>query len=206
MFGEIDWIEILRLWSIPLIGAFIGWLTNWVAIKMLFYPRQPKKILFLTLQGIFPKNKERIATKLGNVVQRDLINFEDIKSRLKDSESLDNVKEEIASKVDEALRDRLVKMKLSNVVPEQIISGTHKIIVREIEKNLPNLIDTTISKVENKLNIQEIVYTKVQAFSDEKLERLLLDITSKEFKFIEIIGGVLGFAIGIIQLLISGVL
>ncbi|HNF52023.1 MAG TPA: DUF445 family protein, partial [Chitinophagales bacterium] len=44
---------------------------------------------------------------------------------------------------------------------------------------------------------------KVNNFSDEKLEQLLLDITAKEFTFIEIIGGVLGFVIGIIQLLIS---
>lgn len=203
MLGEINWIDILKMLSIPIISAFIGWITNVVAIKMLFYPRRPTKILFFTFHGIFPKNKSRIAEKLGNVVQRDLINFNDIKEKLKDSDSLSNVKEEIAIKVDEALRDRLLKMKLNNVVPEQIIMGTHKVIVREIEKNLPNLIDTAITKVENKLDIKEIVYNKVQNFSDEKLERLLLDITAKEFKFIEILGAILGFVIGIIQLLLS---
>ncbi|MCO5232965.1 MAG: DUF445 family protein [Chitinophagales bacterium] len=206
MIEHINWIEFARLSAIPLIGAFIGWLTNYIAIKMLFYPRQPKKILFLTFHGIFPKNKSRIATKLGNVVQRDLINFNDIKERLKDSDSINNVNEEIALRVDEALRNRLGKMGISNVVPEQIITAIHKVIVREIHKNLPTLIDTTISKVEGKLNIQEIVYNKVQNFSDEKLEQLLMDITAREFKFIEIIGGVLGFLIGIIQLLIGGIL
>lgn len=204
MLANIDWIHLLRLSAIPLIGAFIGWLTNFIAIKMLFYPRQPKKILFITFQGIFPKNKTRIATKLGTVVQRDLINFTDIKDKLKESESLSNVKEEIAIKVDEALRARLEKMRLINVIPEQIITATHKIIVREIDENLPNLIDTTITKVESKLNIQDIVYNKVQGFSDERLEQLLMDITSREFKFIEIIGAVLGLFIGIIQLLLGG--
>ncbi|MCO5230568.1 MAG: DUF445 family protein [Chitinophagales bacterium] len=206
MLEQITWIEIVRLSAIPLIGAFIGWLTNYIAIKMLFYPRQPKKILFVTFHGIFPKNKSRIATKLGNVVQRDLINFNDIKDRLKDSDSLNNVNEEIALRVDDALRNRLDKMGISNVIPEQLIAAIHKVIVREIQKNLPTLIDTTISKVENKLNIQEIVYNKVQGFSDEKLEQLLMDITAREFKFIEVIGGVLGFFIGIIQLIIGGIL
>lgn len=206
MLEQITWIEIARLSAIPLIGAFIGWLTNYIAIKMLFYPRQPKKILFVTFHGIFPKNKSRIATKLGNVVQRDLINFNDIKERLKDSDSLNNVNEEIALRVDDALRNRLEKMGISNVIPEQLIAAIHKVIVREIQKNLPTLIDTTISKVESKLNIQEIVYTKVQGFSDEKLEQLLMDITAREFKFIEVIGGVLGFFIGIVQLIIGGIL
>jgi len=206
MLQNVDWIAVMRLMSVPLIGAFIGWLTNWVAIKMLFYPRQPKKILFMTFHGIFPKNKERIANKLGTVVQRDLINFNDIKERLKDPEALSNVKAELTARVDTALRERIEKMRIKNVVPEQLIQATNRVIVKEIEQNLPTLIDSSISKVEGKLNIHDIVVKKVRNFSDEKLEQLLLDITSKEFKFIELIGGVLGFAIGVIQLLISGIL
>lgn len=204
MLEQIDWLYVLRLTTIPLIGGFIGWLTNWVAIKMLFYPRQPKKILFVTFHGIFPKNKNRIALKLGTVVQRDLINFDDIKEKLKDSTSLNNVKEEIAIKVDEALRARILKMGLKNVIPDQLVTATHKVIVREIDRNLPTMIETTLSKVESKLDIQDIVYKKVQGFSDEKLEQLLMDITAREFKFIEVIGAVLGFVIGIVQLLLGG--
>ncbi|HOU47595.1 MAG TPA: DUF445 family protein, partial [Chitinophagales bacterium] len=83
-----------QTWAVPLIGAFIGWITNWIAIKMLFHPRKPVKFLFLTFHGIFPKNKPRIANKLGIVVQRDLINFSDIKSRLQDPDALNNFKEE----------------------------------------------------------------------------------------------------------------
>ena len=93
--------------------------------------------------------------------------------------------------------------KASILIPEQLIQSIHKTIVEEIEKNLPEVISNTITKIEDKLNIEEIVTNKVNQFSDEKLEQLLLDITAKEFTFIEIIGGVLGFLIGIIQLLIA---
>ena len=139
-----------KTWAVPFIGAFIGWITNWLAIKMLFHPRKPIKILFITFHGIFPKNKPRIAEKLGTVVQ-----------------------------------------------------SIHKTIVDEIEKNLPTVIGSSIDKIEEKLDIQQLVRNKVANFSDEKLEQLLLDITAREFTFIEVIGGVLGFIIGIIQLLIS---
>ncbi|MCO5249602.1 MAG: DUF445 family protein [Chitinophagales bacterium] len=203
MFELTNIITFFKYLSIPLISAFIGWITNVIAIKMLFYPRRPRKIIFFTIQGIFPKNKKRIATKLGNVVQRDLINFNDIKGKLKDGDSLDNVKEEIAIKVDEVLRGRLEKMKISNIVPEQIVKSTHKAIVSQIERELPNFIDTALTKVESKLNIHDIVVSKVENFSDEKLERMLLDITAKEFKFVEVLGGVLGFIIGIFQLIMS---
>ena len=66
---------------------------------MLFHPRKPIKILFITFHGIFPKNKPRIAQKLGTIVQRDLINFGDIKDRLSDPDALNNFKEEIAARI-----------------------------------------------------------------------------------------------------------
>ncbi|QQR97853.1 MAG: DUF445 family protein [Sphingobacteriales bacterium] len=193
-----------KTYAVPLIGAFIGWITNFIAIKMLFHPRRPVKVLFLTFQGIFPKNKPRIANKLGTVVQRDLINFSDIKDRLKDPDALSNFKEEIALKIDDAIRDRIDKNPiLKNIVPDQFIQNIHKAIVKEIELNLPEVIESSITKIEQKLDIQELVRNKVSNFSDEKLENMLMDITSREFKFIEVIGGVLGLLIGIMQLIIQ---
>ncbi len=193
-----------KTWTVPLIGAFIGWITNWLAIKMLFHPRKPIKVLFITFQGIFPKNKPRIAEKLGTIVQRDLINFDDINDRLQDPDALNNFKEEIALRVDNAIRDRIEKNAfLDAIIPDQLIQSIHKTIVDEIEANLPQVIKSSMSKIEEKLDIHTIVKNKVEQFSDEKLEQLLLDITSKEFTFIEIIGAVLGFIIGIIQLIIS---
>ncbi len=193
-----------KTYTLPIIGAFIGWITNWLAIKMLFRPRKPIKILFITFQGIFPKNKPRIAEKLGTIVQRDLINFDDINERLQDPEALNNFKEEIAIRVENAIRDRIEKSAfLDAIIPDKLIESIHKSIVNEIGASLPVVIKSSMTKIEQKLDIQTIVRNKVALFSDEKLEQLLLDITSKEFRFIEVIGAVLGFFIGIIQLFLS---
>ncbi|MFM7359781.1 MAG: DUF445 domain-containing protein, partial [Actinomycetota bacterium] len=60
----------MQYWPIflILISGFIGWITNWIAIKMLFHPRKPIRVLGLTLQGIFPKNQSQFAQKLGKLV------------------------------------------------------------------------------------------------------------------------------------------
>ena len=57
---------------IPVISAFIGWITNWVAIKMLFHPRNPINILGIQVQGIFPKRQQQFAEKLGKIISNDL--------------------------------------------------------------------------------------------------------------------------------------
>ena len=59
------------IYVIPFISAFIGWFTNWIAIKMLFHPREPKRFLFMTIQGIFPKRQQQFAQKLGATVANE---------------------------------------------------------------------------------------------------------------------------------------
>ena len=51
--------------------------------------------------------------------------------------------------------------------------------------------------------LTDLVFEKVDAFSDDRFEDLLLSITKKEFRFIELVGGFFGFLIGIIQMLIE---
>ena len=50
-----------------LFSAFTGWVTTWIAIKMLFHPRKPISIFGFKVQGIFPKNQQLIAQNLGQV-------------------------------------------------------------------------------------------------------------------------------------------
>ena len=60
-----------------------------------------------------------------------------------------------------------------------------------------------MNNLEKELDLEKIIIEKVTGFSSDKLEQILNDIISKEFRFVEIIGGVLGFMIGLLQVFIS---
>ena len=68
---------------------------------------------------------------------------------------------------------------------------------------LPQVINNHMKHLESQLDLEDIVSKKVAGFSSDKLESILNQIMSKEFRFVEIIGGVLGFIIGIIQVFIT---
>jgi uncharacterized membrane protein YheB (UPF0754 family) len=57
--------------------------------------------------------------------------------------------------------------------------------------------------LKNELDIEHIVINKVSAFSSDKLEELLFQIMSKEFRFVELIGALIGFIIGLLQVVIT---
>jgi uncharacterized membrane protein YheB (UPF0754 family) len=60
-----------------------------------------------------------------------------------------------------------------------------------------------MSQLQSDLDLEKIVVDKVSNFSSDKLEEILLAIMSKEFRFVEVIGGVLGFIIGLLQVLLT---
>ncbi len=192
------------VYTLPFIAALIGWFTNFLAVKMLFHPREKKRILFIEFQGVFPKRQPEIAEKLGKIVSKELISIEEIKQKLSDDRNLDGVKTLLEAKVDDFIQIRLpaaypaLKMFLNDKIKQKIKTQ----IVEEVEDVLPDAIENYIDKAGNQIDIEKLVYDKVVKFSSNKLEDIVFSILSKEFKFIELVGAVLGFFIGCVQLLI----
>ncbi len=94
----------LLLLSIPVISALIGWITNYLAVKMIFRPHTPLKILGITFHGILPKRKSALAYEIGETVERELISHEDIKKAIDNPE----FHSELSSSVLEAIKKVVV--------------------------------------------------------------------------------------------------
>ena len=76
-------------------------------------------------------------------------------------------------------------------------------LLEEIDAMLPQLMQQYAEKLKSKIDIEAMVTEKVANFSSDKLEEILVSIMKKEFRFVEIIGAVLGFVIGLLQILIT---
>ncbi|MCA8968012.1 MAG: DUF445 family protein, partial [Planctomycetes bacterium] len=69
----------LTTWiAVPLIGGLIGYLTNWLAVKMIFRPIKPVKILGIRIQGLIGRRQSELAASIGSVVGDHLVSHEDI--------------------------------------------------------------------------------------------------------------------------------
>jgi uncharacterized membrane protein YheB (UPF0754 family) len=75
--------------------------------------------------------------------------------------------------------------------------------MQELETMFPEIIGSYMKQLESDLDLEKMVTEKVTGFSSDKMENILNQIMSKEFRFVEIIGGVLGLLIGILQVLIT---
>lgn len=190
---------------IPLISAFIGWFTNWVAIKMLFHPREPRKILGIRFQGIFPKRQQQFAEKLGRLVSAELLSFQDIEAKITDSKNISKVMPVIEGHIDEFLRKTLSEEfpMISMFIGDKTINNLKSVFMRRLEEIFPPTLKAYMGNLKEDLDLEKIVVEKVAGFSSDKLEAVLYQIMAREFRFVELIGAVLGFVIGLIQVLIT---
>ena len=72
----------------PLVGALIGYCTNYIAVKMLFYPHKPIKVFGKTLPltpGVIPKNQSRLAHAIATAVSDVLLTKDDLAGLITDS-------------------------------------------------------------------------------------------------------------------------
>ncbi len=192
---------------LPFIAALIGWVTNYLAIKMLFHPRKELKFLFIKIQGIFPKRQHELADKIGDLVAKELISIDDFTSKLKDGENLEGVYALLEVKADYFLREKLLRSypMLSMFITKDLIEKVKGMLMDELKTAIPEIIENYSQKLESSFDVKKTVRDKVVNFSLEKLEDVLFSIMKKEFKFIEIVGAVLGFIIGLIQLLLMNI-
>jgi uncharacterized membrane protein YheB (UPF0754 family) len=188
-----------------LLSAFTGWVTTWIAIKMLFHPRRPVRIFGLTVQGIFPKNQMEIARKLGQVVSNELLSFAEIEAKVTSPENLQKLKPEIEKHIDIFLREKLTKVfpVVSMFIGDKTINQLKDAFLTELETLFPVLMKNYMNQLEHDLDLEKIITEKVAGFSSEKLEDILDQITKKEFQFLEFVGGFFGLLIGLVQVLFS---
>ena len=192
------------IYTLPFIAALVGWFTNFIAVKMLFYPKEPVNILGLfKLHGIFPKNQQQVAEKLGKMVAEELLSSEDLKEKLSHPENILSVTEVVEAKIDFYLNVTFPKQYpiTSTLVSEKRKGKIKDDLMAEVNETIPAAVEGYVSNIEERFNVEQIIKEKVSHLAPERLENLLMTLLKKEFKFIEYIGAVIGFIIGWIQVL-----
>ncbi len=187
--------------TFPIVGALIGWCTNWLAVKMIFRPRRPISILGIQVQGLLPRRQSDLAESVAQTVEKDLISIETIRESIQDLIGGDRVKvllhERIDSLIDEQLKSFGPMMKM--FVSDDIVAKIKSRIEDEVLTFVGTLSSELHTDLERHIDIHGMVRDKIEAFELSRLEEIVFRIASKEFRHIEVLGGVLGFMVGLAQ-------
>jgi len=155
------------------IGATIGYITNFIAIKMLFRPYKAKKLGGITVipQGIIPKEKANLAKNVADVVENHLLDREELHKLINSEKFKDEIKNLISSKVDSFNIPNISEFIKAN--PEKVAQNISEFVMDMIKKNFPfamailsedgvknmvlNNIETLAIKIDNMIDVEKFV-------------------------------------------------
>ncbi|BEO96083.1 DUF445 family protein [Fusobacterium nucleatum] len=194
-----------QLLVMVLISGAIGWITNWVAIKMLFRPHKEINFGLFKIQGLIPKRKAEIGTGIASIIQNELISVKDVISNIDREEFSKRLNKLIDDVLDKNLKKKvkekfpLLQMFFTDKVAKDIGNTIKEIVMENQEK----IFEIFSNYAEENIDFEVIISDKISNFSLDKLEEIITLLANKELKHIEVIGAILGMLIGAVQYLIT---
>ncbi|HUV83124.1 MAG TPA: DUF445 family protein [archaeon] len=182
----------------PIIGAVIGYGTNYIAVKMLFRPRKPVRLGPFKVQGLLPKRRNDISEGIAATIEDELISMKDLSKILKELDLtplIDEMVDNSFSPDDNGKSDILSRINTS------INTYLRNRAKRSININKDQLISEFIQEIERNVDFKEIIVNNIEAYDIDQLENIVLRVSANELRHITIIGGILGFTIGLIQMI-----
>ena len=194
-----------QLLVMVLISGAIGWITNWVAIKMLFRPHKEINFGLFKIQGLIPKRKAEIGTGIASIIQNELISVKDVISNIDREEFSKRLNSLIDDVLDKNLKKKvkekfpLLQMFFTDKIAKDIGNTIKEIVMENQEK----IFEIFSNYAEENIDFEVIISDKISNFSLDKLEEIITFLAKKELKHIEVIGAILGMLIGAVQYLIT---
>ena len=187
------------------VGALIGWLTNYLAIKLLFRPYEEVNFVFFKLQGLIPKRRHEIAVNIADVIEKELISMKEIGEKLDtDTMDYDELDEFLDKLVNEKVKAELLEKNpfLKMFIKNGIMKKMKKKIKKIILDNKEEMFSLLFRNLEKNVDIKGHIVEKMDDFSLKEIEDMIMKISRNELRHIEILGGVLGGIIAVFQFLI----
>ena len=196
MFENIDPL----VFFIPLIAGFIGWFTNWLAVKATLYPVQFVGIPpVFGWQGVIPKNAEKMSLDFSAMIRNRLLDVHELVADIKNDE------QQIDEMVDDLCKEVMLEFS-TQIAPEAWAKAREKLrdyiteLVRENIRNvLHSLVDRCADDADELIDIDTIMR---DSMLDDRglMGQVLFEIARPEFKFIEMSGLYFGFLFGVLQM------
>ena len=190
----------LLLLITPFITAAIGWLTNYLAIQMLFHPRKPINFIVFKWQGLIPKRQSQLASEAAEIIEREILQQNMILKEIKKIELGPYLEEAAKKLVWDRIGPQLQSIPLVGSFINDSALAKFEVIAKEaIQAEADPLIEKVASEFEGAVDLKQIIEDNIAAFDLDRLEAIVHQVAQREFRTIERLGAVLGFVIGLVQ-------
>ncbi|EMD23535.1 DUF445 domain-containing protein [Amycolatopsis azurea] len=190
---------------LPLFGIGIGWFTDWIALKMIFLPREPKRFFgFYTWQGVFQKRKDQVSADYGDMIAREIITIPNLLEAVLSGPKSDKLFTMITREVQRTIdaQASVVKPFVALAVGSRKFQEMKQTAAAKAAARIPETIRHAEGYAVNALDVRNTIVDRMRRLNPLEFEQLLRPaFRQDEWKLIAV-GAVIGGLVGELQVLL----
>jgi uncharacterized membrane protein YheB (UPF0754 family) len=198
------WLMFHEPLIMPAFGLVVGWCTDWLALKLIFNPKQPINLFGYTFQGLFLKRREEVAVDYGALIAEQVITPRKIMEAIIDGPLSDRVFALIRHEVEVAL-DRSAGFARPLVVVT-VGSTRYRQLKRTVTAKVMERLPETLTHIEayarETMDVRGLLVAKMQRLDERQFEALIRPAFEQDEWILIAVGAALGFVMGEVQALI----
>ncbi|CAJ1423201.1 unnamed protein product, partial [Effrenium voratum] len=178
------WICFPNNWVLPVGGALVGYITNWVAIKLIFDPVEPVQVGPFTFQGLFEKRQVEVSEEFSQFLAERVLTSQRLIG-------------EIANGANNEKYRALVRRAVPGVVPDHVVTAAANSLKKVALEPANHPVHVYVDK---ELRLQETLFKRLCKLTSPEFENLLHPVFQEDELTLIVAGGVLGAAAGFLQM------
>jgi uncharacterized membrane protein YheB (UPF0754 family) len=202
LFQMVVWFFYDSGWVLPAAGFMVGWVTNYLALKVIFRPLEPKQILCWEVQGIFLKRQNEVSEIFSRVIMTEILHVKAIWDAIFTGPLSVNffamLRAHTLVFVERLLSE--VKPLVIAALGADAYARMKEDIAQKVIEQLPSIIDNSYEYTQEALAMENTVKTEMQGLSPTDFEGVLHPAFEEDEIQLILLGGILGAIVGVIQL------
>jgi uncharacterized membrane protein YheB (UPF0754 family) len=183
-----------------LVGLVIGYITNWIALFVIFNPVRP---VYITkrwfLQGLFLRRQREASLTYSKLITDSVLNTDEIILYLKSKGKLANILDMFNQIVRECVEESLLNF---HIIPQSPRTDLGSLITQTAVCSItsePRIFESLKQYIELQLDLHRTISSKLMALPPEEFEKMLHPVFQEDEFLLTLIGGALGAMVGVIQ-------
>lgn len=197
------WVTFHEPLIMPAFGLIVGWFTDWLALKMIFNPKQPIRILGIEWQGLFLKRRKEVAADYGALIADEIITPRKVLEAVVRGPLSDRlfamVRRQVQSSIDRntGLAKPLVVMAVGSTRYTEMKAE----VSTKVMERLPDTMLYLEDYAREAMDVRNLLVDKMQELDEEQFEGLIRPAFEQDEWILITVGALLGFFMGEMQAL-----
>ena len=193
------WLMFPASWSLPAFGFVVGYATNWLALWLIFEPKQPRKFLWTSVQGLFHRRQKEIAKGFANVVSQRVFNNDNLFREISSGESRRKLLAIVDRKAQELIARSQSNPMVAMAMKPELVAQLRTDLLRDVEAEMfrpGSLVQQFVDKSER---IRATLAERMAVMEPDAFENVLRPAFKQDEWKLIVAGAVLGLAVGLVQ-------